>query len=133
VSIGRSVDRSQDKLSQQIREAEEAQQALLDKLVESQARLSRLRKHKEFVEKKSSEQSARLEAELDREEAEEAALQGALAGSAVAPFDADNVALPDQSSLSQDIDRFLGLQQGGLSPEVYPGFDFGSPPTTQGS
>jgi multidrug efflux pump subunit AcrA (membrane-fusion protein) len=115
------------KLQQQIAEAEAAQQEILDKLVASQARLARLRKQKEFVDRKSELQSAALEAELDREEAQEAALQDAAGGLNDAGFSGDT-GVP-----LKGFDGFLGMQPG-ASPQLTIGdFDFGSPQSGRGS
>jgi hypothetical protein len=95
--------------------------------------LARLRKNKEYIDKKSSAQSVALEAELDREEAEEAALWGAIGDSAFDLIGAGSGDLPEGSSagvLGADFDSFLGLRQGGLSPGAVADFDFGSPLTT---
>lgn len=130
---GRAVDRSQIKLRAQIEAAEKAQQELLDKLAESHSRLARLRKQKEFVDRKADVQSAALDEELDREEAEEAALLVATGGSGVAGSSVDSGA-PPLSSLVQgvDFDDFLDLQRG-VSPSVLVDFDFGSPRSGQDS
>jgi hypothetical protein len=76
VLLGQGINRSQTKLQQQIAKAEQNREATLaaiaelsSKLVASQNRLARLRKQKEYVDRKSESQSAALEAELDQEEA----------------------------------------------------------------
>jgi len=131
MSEWRGVDRSQARLKQQIEDAERAQQEILDKLVESQARLARLRKQKEYIDTKSAAQSAALEAELDREEAEEALLQNAANEGSALVGDADFAG--DAGAQLTTGDSFLDWRPGeAVSPSALQNFDFGSPPVTQG-
>jgi multidrug efflux pump subunit AcrA (membrane-fusion protein) len=120
VLLGRGVNYSQTKLQQQIAEAEAAQQEILNKLVASQARLARLRKQKEYINRKSESQSAALEAKLDREEAQEAALQGAVSDLSGAGFSSsNNVPL-------ENFNNFLGMQPGASLQLTIRDFNFRS-------
>lgn len=110
---GQAVDRSQIKLRAQIKAAEKEQEDALaamaelsSKLAESHARLARLRKQKDYVDKKAHAQSVALDKELDREEAEEAARLVASSSNA------DSVAPPPSGSLAPGVDfnDFLDLQ-----------------------
>jgi hypothetical protein len=106
---------------------------LSSKLAESHARLARLRKQKDYVDKKADVQSALLDEELDREEAEEAALRAATNGSAGVESSSDTGVPPSGSLVpGVDFDDFLDLQRG-VSPSAFVGFDFGSPRSGQGS